>query len=84
MSELAAVAWMLEAVSQSDGDAPIVQTLAVGHETEAECIHAVKSHPKMGTDVVVAPKRRLTLAEIGGLALKQGEVKQATSDDLPL
>ena len=67
---------MVEAVSQIDGDAPVVQMFAVGLGTEAECIHEVKSYPAMEPNVVVEPKRRLTTAEIEAIGLKEGEVKQ--------
>ncbi len=76
MTNLAIDAWMLEAVSQLDGDAPSVRTFVVGLGEEADCIHNVKSYPSMASDVVVAPKRRLAPAEIGTLALKDGETRQ--------
>jgi hypothetical protein len=67
---------MVEAVSQIDGDAPLVQMFAVGFGTEAACIHEVKASPTMEPNVVVEPKRKLTTAEIEAIGLKEGEVKQ--------
>lgn len=67
---------MVEAVSQIDGEAPVVQMFAVGLGSKGECIHEVKSFPDMEPNVVVEPKRSLTPAEIKGLDLKEGEVRQ--------
>ena len=51
MASLATHAWMLEAVSQLDGEPPSVHTFVVGLEEEADCIRSVKepliNGPKM-------------------------------------
>jgi hypothetical protein len=69
-------AWMLEAVSQPDGSAPIVQIFAVGYGTEEECIRKVKAHPGIEPGAVVTPRRRLSACDIQGIGLKEGEIKQ--------